>query len=361
MADCHSLFQSFNAQIRLSPERRHALRIARNDLRSRITRAYTNHGMMFSFVKELRFQSQGSFVMDTIINPISNDYDLDDGVYFLGELNREQRPAVKYFHEFVYNAVKTDNPYVYDVKDKVTCVRALYKEGYRYLLHEQEKQFEHGFHVDMPIYYSNVIKCPDLAHLKVNWTISDPVEFIDWFERKMQSNFNPLFLYERATYVQAYNKWREDIYREDKQLRRIVRYLKAWCDFIDDDMPCGIVLTILGANNYVLRNTDDVALRDTLIAMKNSLNAEFVCRRPTTPQNEDLLEHYDNKEKFMAHLDNFVLAAVNAVNEPNQKRACAKWQSQFGERFSCFNAVDYDPTAKTASSPAIITDNAKSS
>ncbi|MBS1780427.1 MAG: hypothetical protein JST70_13935 [Bacteroidetes bacterium] len=299
--------------------------------------------------------------MDTIINPIEHDYDLDDGVYFLGGQSKNERAPVQNFHDFVFQAVKADNPHVYDVKDKDTCVRALYKEGYRYQLNEQQMEFDRGFHVDMPIYYSDTIKCPDLAHLKKGWTVSDPIEFIEWFENKVNSKFDPLFLYERARYQDAYREWREQIYNEDKQVRRIVRYLKAWCDFIDDDMPCGIILTILGANSYVGRNTDDVALRDTLISMKATLDAAFECRRPTTPKGEDILAGYDKKATFMSHLQNFMNAAIQAVNEPNQKRACGKWQTQFGDRFSCLNAFDYDPNARTASTPAIITDNAKSS
>ena len=46
--------------------------------------------------------------MDTIINP-SNDqeeYDIDDGVYFLGSRDKGVRPKESQFHQFIVESVK---------------------------------------------------------------------------------------------------------------------------------------------------------------------------------------------------------------------------------------------------------------
>lgn len=360
MADCHFLFQEFNQTIRLTEERRHGLLTARNDLRERVKAGFATLQPKLPTVHDLQFQTQGSFIMDTIINPISEDYDLDDGIYFIGKHSPSERPPASNFHEFVIRCISDGNPYVNHVKDKDTCVRAYYKEGFAYLFENKSGSLAKGFHIDMPIYYAGSKKSPDLAHLKKFWPTSDPIEFIRWFEERVQSGFRSEFLYERKLYSAEYDAWRDAIRKEDAQLRRIVRYLKAWCDYKGKDMPCGIVLTILTANNYVPDKRDDIALRDTLINIQQALNEEFVCKRPTTPRNENLLEDYEHETLFMTRLSSFVSAAKQAVNEGNQKRACGKWQLQFGNRFSCANAMDYDENATTYGAPAVISGNAKS-
>lgn len=360
MANCHSLFSTFNQLIRLTEERRQALITARNDLRQRITNSFNSIRPQFPSVHELDFQTQGSFIMDTIINPISEDYDLDFGVYFIGSLSRSQRPPTKDFHAFVKRSVEYNNNQVEKVIDKDTCVRALYKEGFNYLFENKANKLVKGFHIDLPMYYSTTRRSPDLAHLKQSWITSDPIQFIEWFESKVKSGFKAEYIYERKLFSAQYDAWKENVRKQDAQLRRIVRYLKAWCDYKGKDLPCGIILTILAAENYVPNDRDDISLRDTLIKIQTTLQKSFVCERPTTPQREDLLEGYEHKDFFMKELSSFVEAAKQAINESNQKRACGKWQAQFGNRFSCAKALDYDENASSFGSPAIITSNAKS-
>lgn len=364
MANCHYLFSNFNQIIRLTEERRQALMTARDDLKKRIINSFNNIKSRLPSVHELQFQTQGSFIMDTIINPISEDYDLDYGVYFIGHLPRAQRPPTKTFHDFIKLSVESNNPYVLKVMDKDTCVRAMYKEGFNYLFENRSSKLTKGFHIDLPMYYSTTKKSPDLAHLKDSWITSDPIEFIDWFERKVKSGFKAEYIYESKLYSVQYNAWKESVRREDAQLRRIVRYLKAWCDYrcnaTGTDMPCGIILTILAAENYSSNGRDDISLRDTLINIQTALQKEFVCRRPTTPKDEDLLKTYEHKTYFMGELSSFVDAAKQAINEGNEKRSCGKWQSKFGNRFSCSMARDYDENASSFGSPVIITGNAKS-
>jgi hypothetical protein len=364
MADCHYLFSNFNQIIRLTEERRHALMTARDDLKQRIISSFNSIKSQLPSVHGLEFQTQGSFIMDTIINPISEDYDLDYGVYFIGSLFRDQRPSTKTFHDFVKLSVESSNPYVLKVMDKDTCVRAMYKEGFSYLFENRSNKLTKGFHIDLPMYYSTTKKSPDLAHLKKSWITSDPVEFIQWFEEKVKSGFKAEYIYERKLYSVQYDNWKENIRRQDAQLRRIVRYLKAWCDYRCNsngtDMPCGIILTILAAENYVPNERDDISLRDTLIKIQTKLQSKFICMRPTTPTEDDLLKKYEHKTYFMGELSSFIDSAKQAINEGNEKRACGKWQSKFGNRFSCAMARDYDENASSFASPAIITGNAKS-
>lgn len=323
MANCHQFLLQYNSVIRLSDEKRQTLMIARDSLRKRMNDGFTLLPYELKNGHQLSFFSQGSFVMDTIITPLTCDFDLDDGVYFSGNLNERERPGPEFFHTLVLKAI-TGKADFEKVEDKDTCVRVQYKEG---------------FHIDLPIYYAEYYDCPDLAHLKKNWILSNPIEFIEWFERHAKSGFQKGFLFESRLYSQ-YAKWQEDIRKEDSQLRRIVRYLKAWADLKKGEMPCGIIMTILATENYSENERDDIALRDTLFNLKNYLEKKGVkCLRPTTPKGEDLFEGYaeTKKEYFMTAVRALTASAEKAVMEISTESACENWEKHFGTRFNCTN------------------------
>lgn len=347
MANCNELLKFYNSTIRLSDDKRELLRIVRNSLREKMGRNFNKNRKTGIDYHELKFQSQGSYIMDTIIAPWDDDFDLDDGVYFIGNLLENERSSIDNFHKWVLMAVGTDEDYA-DVIDKDTCVRVKY---------EKEK-----FHIDLPIYYSYNPEIPDLAHMKHGWVESGPIEFIFWFESKVKSGFQKSYLLERSM-KETYKRWATDIRKEDAQLRRIVRYLKGWGDNLRGEMPPGIIMTILGAENYVANDRDDIALRDTLSNIKNYMDENGCrCLRPVTPKGQDLFEVYSPTQKkyFLGRLDSFVNSANQAIASLNQKDACLKWQKHFGPRFSCVIAKDEIEGAKQYRAPAIIGDTAKS-
>ena len=176
--------------------------------------------------------------------------------------------------------------------DKNTCVRLIYKANY---------------HIDLPINHIKSNDVPRLAHKEKGWIESDPREFISWFSSKCKDN---------------------------SQLRRIVRYLKAWSDFKKGELPSGLVMSILVAENYRSHERDDVALQLTLAAIQETLGQDFKCLRPTTPTNEDLLAPLSEarKEYFLSSLNSFVKAASYSISDSvNHKNACKRWQVYFGE------------------------------
>jgi hypothetical protein len=328
------------------------LKSARNSLRDRMMKAYEKFPQDERKTHSIEFQSQGSFVMDTIIKPHETDFDLDDGVYFIGNLTEEQRSDTQIFHDIIIKAIDKNNE-IEDIIDKKTCVRVKYKKGNNDL----------GFHIDIPIYYAKNYEQPELAHTEEGWVESNPVEFIAWFEEKAKSNFNKAFLYESAKYFSDYDKWLSDIRKKDTQLRRIVRYLKAWGDIKRKEMPPGIVMSILAANNFIENERDDIALRDTLVAIKNDLDEnKFTCIRPTPKVGEDLFVKTSKEEKeyFYNSLRAFIESANLAINNPNQKDACLKWQKHLGKRFPCYLAKDEIEGSKIYAAPPIKNDNSKS-
>lgn len=338
MANNHDQFIAFNDTVRLTSTKETTLTDNRKALRNVIRKYFDDNKP--NEIKP-KFGSQGSFVMKTIVNPIpqwSNEdnkdlhkYDVDDGVYFIGNETHSQRYGVSTYHEWIYDAVK-DHTTKGAVK-KNTCVRVLYADGH---------------HIDLPIYYKRkdiVNSIPELAHKGKGWTDSDPKAFADWFNGKVDSK---------------------------QQLRRIVRYLKAWSDYrhtqSDTKMPSGFMLTILAAENISYNDKDDVAMKETLEKIQKKIDpafgGRFECWRPTTPKNENLFAEFSDtrRDYFLSQLKSFVTSAQQAIAGTNPKESCMKWQKHFGNRFSCATAKNEDEKAEanTYSEPAIIKNNARS-
>lgn len=313
MANCHEIFKEFNAAIRLSKAKKDSLRKSRNKLREKIEADFEADGTDYF----PRFKGHGSFTLDTIVNPIdAGKYDLDDGVYFDVEEKPSETPTT--FHKWIYDVV--DEHTDQDSIDKNPCVRVIFADGH---------------HIDLTIYYKIGDNHPYLAHKAKGWWECDPKEFIDWFNGKLD---------------------------KEKQLRRIVRYLKAWADYKAGSMPAGLVLTILAAENYVNDERDDVALTKTCKAIHDKLKYFFQCYRPTTPTYENLLSDVSktDKEYFLNALEKLVSAGEKAIAEPNQKDACLKWEKQFGDRFPTHLAEDKLDEATKYASPAIINTDGQS-
>ncbi len=333
MANLHKLFNEYNQIVKLSDNKRSELILVRNNLRSRIQKRHEQFAGVVKRYDNLEFQSQGSFVMDTIIKPLRDDYDLDDGVYFIGRLSKDKRPTPEIFHKMIVDAIGANYDDVEKVIDKDTCVRVLYKSG---------------FHIDLPIYYADNKQCPDLADKGKGWILSNPVEFIAWFEEKARSGFQKSYLYESSMFDQ-YERWLTDVRKKDVQIRRLVRYMKSWGDLRREEMPCGLIMTILVANNYYAHERDDIALKETLVLIQSTLRRSFVCERPTTPKGENLFASYKSKEAFMNYLGQFIDNAKFALSEDDPQKACKHWQKSLGDRFPCHLATSIPkPTVLTS-------------
>jgi hypothetical protein len=344
MADCNSLFKTFNQSIKLDDNSRNLLKNTRDALRQHIKLEFSKTHTDYVPI----FQTQGSFVMDTIIRPTDDDFDLDDGTYFNFRKNNGEVPTAQDVRKWISDVIGDRG----NIIDKSTCIRVEFKEE--------------GFHIDLPIYHADNFKEPFLAHKKDGWLESGPVEFIEWFEKKVEeeSTFQKAFLFEGFGLEKEYTEWLSDIRKKDAQLRRIVRYLKSWGDEKRGEMPAGVVMTILAADgNYVANERDDISLRDTLVNIQTYLrNNGFKCIRPTRLEGEDLFASYtkEKKEYFKNALDNFIVSANQALNTPNQKDACPKWQKHLGNRFPCHLAKDEIEGAKTYVAAPIKNDNSRS-
>lgn len=331
MANNYDQFIEFNEAIRLHSSKKNELKKNRDALRDKITKYFNKEKQNETKPK---YSAQGSFMMHTIVNPLTtietdddgntktlHPYDLDDGVYFIDDL--DNRKSVATYHTWIYNAVK-DHSSKGAIK-KNTCVRVLYADGHN---------------IDLPIYFKETDTdrektIPQLAHKSEGFIDSDPREFYKWFNNKAND-----------------------------QMKRIVRYMKAWRDKQNKSyttkMPNGLILTILVTNHYTSNNRDDISFRDTLKAIKEELEDDFVCERPTTKEGEDLLQKY-NEKHFMDRLNKLIDSGDSAIADSNPKEGCKKWQKHLGDRFPCSNVDDNSTDeAKSYARPAVVNVNAAS-
>jgi len=302
MATLHKYYSEFNSIIKLNNDKKEDLKRSIKSIKGKIVKYFKEKKP-----NELQpsFAGQGSFEMNTTVNPIPvydknkekylYKYDLDYGVYFFEKENENNKKSIDTWHSWVFNAVDdhTNTP----TNSKNTCVRV---------------NFADGHHIDLPIYYvkNEVTK---LAHKSKGWIDSKPTEFTDWFNKKA---------------------------KENQHLRKIVRFLKAWKNYRETKntnlkFPSGFALTILAVNNFVYHDNYDICFLETVKQIQKTLNNKFECKRPTTPKGENLFEEYSEKRKndFMNAIESLIKDLEKAKNEKNYKKATEFVRKHFGERF----------------------------
>jgi hypothetical protein len=178
---------------------------------------------------------QGSYKFGTLIKPVQKgeEYDVDLGVYFhwRGSEGRAA-PAPEQLREWVQSECEIYSSQVYDIKDvaqppKERCSRLTYVAQ---------------FHIDVPAYHFDPeTSITRLATLSKGWEGSDPEKLYNWFKDYVE---NP----------------------ERDQLRRVIRYLKAWAALTfaptANARPSSVLLTVLAADAFLDEHVADAALQD---------------------------------------------------------------------------------------------------
>jgi hypothetical protein len=303
MANCNKLFLDFNEDLTLTSTKKARLKTSKDNLRAKIREHFEEKHS--DYVPN--FFIQGSYKLKTTIRTKEDECDLDDGIYFF----REPDVSGTILQDWVKDAVTgvTDTP----PEHRKKCIRVIYAGDY---------------HIDLPVYYklksTDDSEHPNIAVKSEDFQLSDPKEFVNWFNDQKDEN---------------------------GQLVRIVKYLKAWGDHKRNKMPNGLTMTVLAEDNISYNEREDIALKDTLVSIKTSINDDetgtFECIVPTTP-NDDLFEEYDEKRKhnFLNALDSFIEDAKKAISESNQLRASKLWKKHLGDRFP--EGADEDVDSKQA-------------
>lgn len=284
MANTHSLFKDFNSDLSLTSSKKDSLIKSREVLRAKISKYFKENHSNYN----PKFFMQGSYKMNTTIRTKDDTCDIDDGVYF--DKNPDEVTCTT-LQQWVKNAVDGTTD---DIKHCKKCITVNYKANYN---------------IDLPVYLFDSADDdhPFLAVKNEDWRLDDPKDMVSYFNDKKDSG---------------------------GQLLRIVKYLKAWCDFKREKMPSGLAMTILAMNQIEYNERDDISLKYTLINIENELKSKFECEVPVVP-NDNLFEDYSDvrRKNFMDNLSAFISDARKAVDENNQLRASKLWKKHLGDRF----------------------------
>lgn len=292
MADLHRKFVKFYARIALTSGNKAVLRMTREAIRERI-RKYFRDTLQ---VKIPMFRGQDAYALDTMVNPIDGEYNIDDGVYLqhLDQLNDENWPAPDSVHLWLVNAVegycggKTEG--------KRACVRVRYQSLFR---------------VDIAVYGHLNGRLRLAVKGEPKWRHSEPLSLSLWFGRHVS--------------------------RYGEQLRRIICYIKAWAGVQTrrrGNMPGGLILTVLAVRHYQNHEKDDVALAYTLRAISNAVYPNFSVSNPLD-LGEELtvwLTHVQ-KTNFQDAVNEAAEDAIEAVNLLDSNSASTIWRKVLGSRF----------------------------
>jgi hypothetical protein len=321
MADLDTLYSKFNDEIKLTPSKRESLITGRDAIRGIIKKGFSEHER-----NQPKFRMQGSFAMKTTINAIGDDeFDLDDGIYLQGYGNTDQSgwPAAEDVHQWIIDAV--DGHTKAAPENKTSCVRVQYRSGY---------------HIDLPSYIIKDDVC-FLANKKEGWIESDPKAFRDWF----------------MDYVTNYPL----TYGE--QLRRTVKYVKAWRDYCGVELE-SIVVTILLTNHFTCYSgRDDKAVYETIRKVYDALSLNFACKKPVTPYEELISDYSDSKQnRVLDALGDFRDTLKTAIDETDEKAASEALRSVYGSRFPMGKAASTQSSSgfTSTTSPGVIGNDGRS-
>jgi hypothetical protein len=252
------------------------------------------------------FIKQGSYAMLTMVQDASNDYDIDDGVYFTQKSikgpnggDKAARDARQMVCEVLLDDRFNKQPVV-----KKNCVRIFYNDGY---------------HVDMPVY--RIRESDDDYELASgsDWVHSRAADVEEWFNTANQA--------------------KSPDENNGRQLRRIVRMLKkfaksrgAW----KDQIASGFAITILTEEKYVVnKDREDTSLRDTMRAIYNRLLWSLEVKHPVTPGAKVTKGPDDANMKFFREKLEAALKDLEVLDNSDctREQALKAWDKVFGTDF----------------------------
>lgn len=259
MYNCHSALTSFhNNRVSLSESMKSGMRKRRNTNQERLKKGLVKNESPLP----LKHVKQGSYAMHTMVQAEYSTSDIDDGAIFAKEDLVGPRGGTftpKQAKEMVRDALDDGSfkqaPIVHS-----NCVRVYYNDG---------------FTIDIPVYreikeeswFSEEISY-ELASFE--WKETDPEGVTKWFN------------------AQVIAKSPDET--NGRQMRRIVKLLKAWCKSRKSwNMPSGFILSKLTDENYIkdssLLDRDDKALLQIMEAINTRLQISLVVDHPVVSGN----------------------------------------------------------------------------
>lgn len=320
MANSHDSFLEYLAALNLTSSQEEKLQTSRDALIERIKSHFRRKGLNLP-----DFQSQGSYALSTQNRPISEDFDLDHGVYLKHIADSDPltvNEAFSIIEEAVAGHTTEPSP------RKETCVRVQYKRDGDTPSH----------HVDLAIYRLFGDGSRKYAHRSEDWQPSDQKSFID-----------------------HYNSKRTD------QVRALVRLFKGWSDFqgqgggAAQKLPSGFHHTVCVMEcTFASADRHDKAMVETAARIRTRLEAHrnrtgLPITRPVTP-NEDIFAKYipARRDFFISKLSELESEGRRALAEADPDKAKRIWQALFGPRFKAPDSKKETKPERPWSAPAIV-------
>ena len=341
----HSLFDTrvegwvaFLDNLTLPQEERKSMLSARTDIRARlkshlpkrIQKKAREAGQGHIEVPEPRFFTQGSWAYKTLNSPCRSPQqaDLDDGAYLPFSYIESQPPvqmSALLFDsvEEVLGELADEKGWEID-KSNDNCTR---------LIIDLEK------HIDVPVYsipdheFETLVKASMEAYRYA--MESATFDSADYAERADQQDWD--FMPTDGVLMATKNRgWQdsdprpirdwvvEQVDLKGEQLRRVMRYLKAWRDFQiwEKDDPKSILLMVAAdyAFDAAIEKRDDLALLKVLRRLPGILRGKVInpaSRTKPAEEQEDLAKRLDNKgirEDVISRIEHFAERLEYAID-----------------------------------------------
>jgi hypothetical protein len=332
MAELQKYFEEFNQLIRLNRFEENADLREKRDM---LVKELRNN--LDANVPAFETFNQGSYAMNTGVQPKDGNYDIDVGLIFDCEQSKYPDPVALKVQ--VKKAIELHNR---TVRIRRACVTVEYmRDG------------EVDYHVDLALY----AKRRD----GVGLDLAVGRESSDTEKRKWEQN-DPKGLIEVIT-----GRFADE---QAAQMRRIIRYLKRWRDhkFSPGTGPISVLLTIATFQwlvpqiDYFTKNADDLVALTTLVKrilaqftssydIHGSIVRRLVVRSPVVPRDDLLASTTDAQMTTLySKIEGLKNALELAAQEPLPEKACAILAKQFGDEFP---VPSPDKTAKTVRKPYV--------
>ncbi|MDR2881687.1 MAG: hypothetical protein LBV29_07285 [Azoarcus sp.] len=305
-------------------------------LRTGIPRVLKENGYTED-VPQPRFFTQGSWAYKTLNSPAQQPQqaDIDDGCYlptsFVAQTRRPSVAATVFFAA----AEKALKPLVEEkrwklVTDKPTCIRVI---------------IAGDTHIDIPLYAIPDDEFATLAKAAVEqYGFDSLTEAVNMAARKQDSwtalpADKVLLAHRECDWIPSdprlVKEWfLGEVEAKDEQLRRVIRYLKAFRDWKwPSGGPASILLMAAAAPLFEKRDRrDDLALLDVVTALPDRLRAGVSNPVDASESFTERLGKAGVEEAAKAFAE-FEKVLRGAIDASSRSQACLWMRNEFGSRF----------------------------
>lgn len=251
---------------------------------------------------------QGSYKYGTLLRPVSkhDEFDVDLGVYFEWSSTETSNPSPRQLREWVQrelHAYAAVTPEVRAVEEppKERCSRTRYASQ---------------FHIDTPVYHlDRATDYRRLATWEGAWEDKDPKPLYTWFKEAVPED------------------------RRD-QLRRIIRYLKAWTaiTFVDADgaRPSSTMLSVLAAEAFAeclvegsVATADDDVLAEIIAKVWERLSSNQCVTNPADEREDLNRVDSDSWGECLRRFEELSSVAERAIKAEDEAAAAFIWAEAF--------------------------------